>query len=286
MRFYPIESAWHAMIKKGIMRSYALNELFGRGQTEYIPIFLPDMATGTVDDIIDIKLTDTGLGASWGLNSFAIYTEEPNITNKDDVLNFNKSNMTMHPDIAFRNYPAVYYAPPQGIQLLPGASVSFAVGENLELIKPGENLEGYLNDGSDPYRPFEPSLNYSDTYLFAIEPSALQSAATDSDMLITIDYLNSQNLTQSASYQLNSRLDDMYMKNNAIAKGAYLPQNMNRTINFLMEIRDVKNFLSVTISLSDQNKSYQFESVSIYKVENVDHQITYSLDGPDLDENQ
>ncbi len=286
MRFYLIESAWHAMIQNGIRRSYALNELFSRGQTDYIPIFLPDMATGTVDDIIDIELSDTGLDTSWGLNSFAIYTEEPNLTNKDEVVNFNKGHITMHPDIAFRNYPAVYYAPPEGIQLLTSSSVSFAVGESLELIKPGENLEGYLNDGTDPYRPFEPCINYSNTYLLTIEPSTLESTRTDSDMLITVNYLNHQNINQSVSYQLNNWLEDMYMKNNSIVNGTYLPQNMNRTINFLMEIRDVKTFLSVTISLSDQNKSYQFESVSIHKVKNIDHQIYYSLSGPDLNADQ
>lgn len=277
IRFYPIESAWQALRRRGITRNYTLDEVFRTGQTDYLPICLPDMATGTEDDIISIRLCNNRQDVSWLLDSIALYRDEPDLPNKDEVMNITPDSMALHTDVAFRNYPLLYYAPAAGIQLLPGSSLTFRTGTGQALTKPGTNLAGYLNDGSDPYRPYEPTVNYSDTYLFSMQPSSLDRAATDSDMLIRIDYVDNQDMSRSVSYQLDSTLAGFYGENNPAISGTYKPQSRKQEVRFLMNIKDVKNFLSVTVSLSDLQKAYQFESISIYRVKNVDHQIYYSF---------
>ena len=45
MRYYLAEGAWQALSRRGINATYAYNTLFSKGQSDYLPITLLDMAT-------------------------------------------------------------------------------------------------------------------------------------------------------------------------------------------------------------------------------------------------
>ncbi len=276
MRYYLAEGAWQALSRRGINATYAYNTLFSKGQSDYLPITLLDMATGTADDIISVTLTNKGIDSSWELNSFAIYEGEPAITNADTINNLTNGGdnyNALHADIAFREYPKLYYAPAGGIRLLKGDSLVMRSGDRQQLVKPGENLTGYLNDGNNLYHPYEPCINYSNTYLFVIQPSAVAGTNTSSDLEITVSYLDNRGLKQNTTYQLDGKLEEFYGKRNYVLKGTYLPQNMHREIQFLMNLNDVRTFQSVTITMKNINETFQFDTVSIYKVKDVDNQV-------------
>lgn len=276
MRYYLAEGAWQALSRRGINATYAYNTLFSKGQSDYLPITLLDMATGTADDIISVTLTNKGIDSSWELNSFAIYEGEPAITNADTINNLTNGGdnyNALHADIAFREYPQLYYAPAGGIRLLKGDSLVMRSGDRQQLVKPGENLTGYLNDGNNLYHPYEPCINYSNTYLFVIQPSAVAGTNTSSDLEITVSYLDNRGLKQNTTYQLDGKLEEFYGKRNYVLKGTYLPQNMHREIQFLMNLNDVRTFQSVTITMKNINETFQFDTVSIYKVKDVDNQV-------------
>lgn len=276
MRYYLAEGAWQALSRRGINATYAYNTLFSKGQSDYLPITLLDMATGTADDIISVTLTNKGIDSSWELNSFAIYEGEPAITNADTINNLTNGGdnyNALHADIAFREYPKLYYAPAGGIRLLKGDSLVMRSGDRQQLVKPGENLTGYLNDGNNLYHPYEPCINYSNTYLFVIQPSAVAGTNTSSDLEITVSYLDNRGLKQNTTYQLGGKLEEFYGKRNYVLKGTYLPQNMHREIQFLMNLNDVRTFQSVTITMKNINEKFQFDTVSIYKVKDVDNQV-------------
>lgn len=276
MRYYLAEGAWQALSRRGINATYAYNTLFSKGQSDYLPITLLDMATGTADDIISVTLTNKGIDSSWELNSFAIYEGEPAITNADTINNLTNGGdnyNALHADIAFREYPQLYYAPAGGIRLLKGDSLVMRSGDRQQLVKPGENLTGYLNDGNNLYHPYEPCINYSNTYLFVIQPSAVAGTNTSSDLEITVSYLDNRGLKQNTTYQLGGKLEEFYGKRNYVLKGTYLPQNMHREIQFLMNLNDVRTFQSVTITMKNINEKFQFDTVSIYKVKDVDNQV-------------
>lgn len=274
MRFYLVEGAWNALIKRDInfLSAAVFNSLFTNGQTDYVPISLLDMATGTTDDIISVKIGNEGLEQNWELNSFSIYTEEPDLLNLNELRKVKTGEQTLavHPDVTFKDYPGLYYAPPSGIQLTAGGSVSMETHSGLELIKPNTNLEGYFYEASSPYHPFEPMIDNSNSYLFIMKPSALQSAHTNSDMTITLNYLDHDNINRNISFQLNDMIKSFYRE-------SYKPQAHGYEIQFLMNVNNVKTFLSATISLADTGKQFQFEEISIYPVKEVDNQVYYTF---------
>ena len=280
MRFYLVEGAWTALQKRGIdsVNNAVFNSLFTHGQTDYVPIALLDMATGTADDIISIKLGSEGLDQNWELNSFSIYTEEPDLPNLDQLSKVTAGDHTLaiHPDVTFKNYPILYYAPPSGIQLMSGGNVTMETRSGMSLVKPNTSLEGYFYEASSPYHPFEPMIYNGNTYLFVMRPSALESAHTDSDMMITLNYIDHDNINQNVSFQLNDALRTFYG-----AKYSYLPQSRGDDIQFALEVNNVKTFLSATITLSDTGKQFQFEEISIYQVKEVDNQIYYTFHIPE-----
>ncbi len=294
MRFYLAEGTWSWLNEKGITDSHISEELFGKGQVDCLPICLLDMATGTADDIIRVELGSVGIDASWQLQSFAIYASEPQITNRDQLkrlYDFGQSMMpfrfhSFHPDVAFKEYPKLYYAPGGGFQLLPGDTLRLNVGERQHLIKPDpDNLAGHLNDGSSNYHPYEPSLNYSSTYLFEIKPSSVAGTSTAKDMEITLNYVDTQGMRQSATYMLNAKTREFYGEPNSILRGTFIPQNQGKDINFLIELKNVQAFQSVTVTLQEFTEAgdkFQLDSVNIYRVLDVDHEVYSNYSVPSI----
>jgi len=276
MRFYLVEGAWAALIKRGVQNHrFAYESLFTHGQSDYVPICLLDMATGSVDDIINVTLGTTAMDKSLTLDSFAIYADEPDIGNLSSLNNIAKKDQVLafHPDVTFKNYPLLYYAPPGGIPVIPGGRVSMETREGTQLVKPDTTLAGYFFDSSSHYHPFEPMINYGNTYLFTMRPSDLANTRTDSDLDITLSYLDNDNINQNISFRVNEMVRVFYGN----SAGTYLPQNQSRVIQFLLDVNDVKTFLSVTVSLSDTGKQFQFEEVGIYRVNEADNQILYAF---------
>lgn len=293
MRFYLIEGTWKTLNEKGIDNSSFLAEVFDKGQTDYLPVTLLDMATGTADDIVSVRLSCDNPDVAWQLQSLAVYAAEPEIANHDEISKWadiknsgliqnwsfpqhQDTLISFHPDIRFQEYPKLYYAPADGFRFTGGTDLVLSAGERQQLAKPDDNLKGYLNDGTSLYHPYEPCINYGSTYLFVINPSRLASTMTAKDMQITVNYLDTQDVEQSTSCLLSDALEAYYGRDSR----HYVPQDMGREISFLLEIKNVKTFLSTVITMQDftsPSDQFQLDSISIYKVKDVDNQVHYML---------
>lgn len=294
MRFYLIEGAWQALNDQGIYNSTFISELFCKGQTDVLPVTLLDTATGTADDIVSIRLSCDDPEVSWRLQSCCVYASAPVVSNLEEINHWFDvlrpynwylppgvdTRISYHPDIRFQEYPKLYYAPADGFRFTGGRDLVLTAGNRQQLVKPDGNLTGYLNDGNSPYHPYEPSVNYSNTYLIVIDPSSLANTRTSKDLTVTINYLDTQGAERSATYPLGDSQEQFYGTNSR----HYLPQNMGREILFLAEMKNVKTFVSAVITMQDFTNSsdqFQLDSVNIYRVKDVDNQVTYTLNRPD-----
>lgn len=293
MRFYLVEGAWKALNDKGIYNATFLSELFCKGQTDYLPVTLFDMATGTEEDIVSIRLSCHNPDVAWRLQSCSVYATAPEVANLDDINNWFQiiepynwylppgidTNISYHADIRFKEYPKLYYAPTDGFRFTGGTDLILTAGDRQQLVKPGGNLKGYLNDGSSPYHPFEPCVNYSNTYLVVIKPSPLASTYTSKDLSVTINYLDTQDMERNASFLLSDAQEAFYGRNSR----HYLPQDRGADIRFLADIKNVKTFLSAVVTMQDfttPSDQFQLDEISLYKIRDVDNQVTYTLNRP------
>lgn len=284
LRFYPVESQWQDYRDEyGSDISSMYNYMFARNQSNIFRIFLSNSLTGTSDDIVSITLGNSGMDASWELDSLAIYPPDQ-FSYTYERLSPSGDNTFLtygHPLLKMTENPILYYKPSGGFRITNNSRLTIPVNSQ-GLVAATGDLQGLINDASHPYRPFEPSVNYGSTYLFEMKTSDLDKATTNSDMQISITYESNNNTVSTVDYQLSESLKDFYVNSYGLTEGivvdvpTYLPQlHKGETVRFLMNINDVKRFISATITLTDTAQHYQFDSVNIYQVSSLGYTKSY-----------